>query len=116
MTAPSELPPLPEPTQGLGVHRWAYSADDMRTYALQAQALAPRYAPAAREADERSLTALALAHEALIEAAECLRTDYPGCEDDWLNPVGIIVDHCETAIEAIEATGVPQDSEPTSGG
>jgi hypothetical protein len=77
--------------------------------ALQAQALAPR------DADRR---ALELAHEALIEAAECLRTDYPGCEDEWLNPIGIIVDHCETAIEAIEAaapTGVPQDSEPTGG-
>lgn len=27
------LPPLPEPTQGLGCHRWAYSKDDMRQYA-----------------------------------------------------------------------------------
>jgi hypothetical protein len=46
--------------------------------------------------------ALDMAREALIEAAECLRSDYPGCEDEWLNPIGIIVDHCETAIEAID--------------
>lgn len=37
MTAPQAalveaLPALPEPTQGLGAHRWAYSAGDMRAY------------------------------------------------------------------------------------
>ena len=30
-----ELGPLPEPTQGLGAHAWAYSADQMRSYAEQ---------------------------------------------------------------------------------
>ena len=30
------LPPLPDPTQGLGSHRWAYSAEDMRAYASSA--------------------------------------------------------------------------------
>lgn len=28
-----ELPKTPEPTQGLGVHRWAYGKDDLEAYA-----------------------------------------------------------------------------------
>ena len=33
----TELPPLPEPTHGLGSHCWAYSAEDMHAYAAAAR-------------------------------------------------------------------------------
>ena len=31
-TMTDDLPPLPEPTIGLGAHRWAYGEKDMRAY------------------------------------------------------------------------------------
>jgi len=68
MTTPldAELPPLPDPSRrtvaaspsvGLGIHRWAFSGQDMRDYAraaIAADRAARQPAPAA-QAQQRSL-------------------------------------------------------------
>ncbi len=62
-----ELPPLPEPTVGLGVHRWAYGVEDMRRYAEQHAAAVRR---AARE-ETKEMAAKLCDEQFGWDCAEC---------------------------------------------
>jgi hypothetical protein len=125
MTSPSELPPLPPSYYVLGcesdgytpdrlLNEDAYTAEQMRTYALQAQALAPLDAPAAREADERSLDALRVA-DVLTAMVDCAALGADGLWRMTATSFSILHDAAHHLRQFARAapTGVPQDIEPT---